>query len=549
MRIGLFIKLNVFLFITFLNLYPQDLEIRKYFNEDLFKRHLNFLGSDLFEGRAPGTLGGNLAAKYLALEFNKLKLKPISNENSYYQNIPFHSSKPRSSSELKIDTPDSTILFFLNNDFLLYQSGESVFFPRAVPLVFAGYGISAPEFNYDDYKDVNVEGKIVVFMEGEPISFDPSFFDANYPTIYSLPEAKQRIALSKGAKGTIILPLEIRNFEEYWETQVRNFSFEKLSLASSPSTTLDILLNPYNSNILFTGSEFSFDDIYDFHKNGQMRSFPLKVELTFKGDFQHKDFISPNIVGLLEGEDSEMKDRYIIVSAHYDHLGIGLAVNGDSIYNGVFDNAAGVAALLEIARMFSEKQIKNKRSIIFILTTAEENGLLGSYFYTNNPLVPLHKTIANINIDGIASFDEFNSVIGIGSEYSTLKVFLEETAKERNLVVTTIPPEFSVFNAFAKSDQHSFARAGIPSMLISDGLDYKNLSREEGIKKFIDYSINIYHSPFDDLNQDINYGAVAQHVEIISAVLKKLANDDVEPEWFNNSPYIDFRKYSMETKK
>ncbi len=552
MKLKIIYRILFFTTVLFVDLFSQKLnevDRIKLINKNLFQRHLDFLGNDLFEGRAPGTLGGNLAAKYLALEFDKLKLKPIGDNNSYYQNIPFHSSKPLPSCELNIYINDNVITLKINSDFLLYQSAETIFFPRPVEMVFAGYGIAAPEFNYDDYKDINVDNKIVVMLEGEPVSFDPSYFDGDLPTIYSLPEAKQRIALSKGAKGTIMLPLTRKDFNKYWESRVRAFAFENLSLASSPSTSLDILFNPNKSNLLFNGTAFSIDSIYALHQQHGIQSFPLEAKIKFNGEFQQRDFVSPNIVGMIEGNDTKLKDEFIIVSAHYDHLGIGPAINGDSIYNGVFDNAAGVAALLETARMFSDKSYINKRSIIFLLTTAEEKGLLGSYYYTLNPLAPLYKTIANINIDGIASFDLFKSIVGIGSEYSSLLIFLENAARERNLKVTSIPPEFSGLDAFAKSDQHSFAKAGIPSMLILEGIDYKNTGQEEGIKRMIDFSTNIYHSPFDDLSQEINYDAVVQHIELICAVIEKLANDEQVPEWFDNSPYLIARKISRENKK
>ena len=543
----------LFIIITLLNPanYSQSISIQertKFFNKDFFQRHLDFLGSDLFEGRAPGTIGGNLAAKYLALEFDKFRLKPFGNNETYYQNIPVHSTKPLSS-VLSIHQQDTTIDLKLNNDFLLYHFGETNFLPKSIPLVFAGYGIAAPEFNYDDYKDIDVEGKIVVMLEGEPISFDPSYFDGDDPTIYSLPEAKQRVALSKGAKGTILIANIGNNSFYNWDAQIRAFSFDNLSLASTANSSLDILINPVAAVMLFRGSRNSLSDLIDFHRKNKMKSFPLNVQLTFKATFQQRDFVSPNIIGMIEGSDPELKDSYVIVSAHYDHLGIGMPVNGDSIYNGVFDNAAGVASALEIARNFSEKHFVNKRSIIFLLTTAEESGLLGSYFYTLNPSIPLYKTIADINIDGIASFDNFKSIIGVGSEYSTLIVYLEKIARERKLKIGSIPSEFTEFGSFAKSDQHSFAKAGIPSILISEGLDYANIGNEEGLQKMINYSTSIYHSPSDDLNQKINYKAVAQHLEILSAMIENLANDSNTPEWLDISPFINARKLSRELKK
>jgi hypothetical protein len=522
---------------------------KRLFSKEFFQRHLNFLGSDLFEGRAPGTLGGNLSAKYLALEFAKLRIKPIGENNTYYQNIPFHSSKPQLSSQLKILYKEEEINFRLNDDFLFYQTGEPAFIPNSTPLVFVGYGIVAPEFDYNDYQNVDVEGKIVVYLDGEPASVDQSYFGGDNPTIYSSPEAKHRIALSRGAKGSILIPNTMLNPGYNWIQQVRKFSFPNLSLAFTSSTSFDIILNPDIADILFMETNYSLKDIFIMGGQHKMESFPLSIKLSFKGYFRQDDFISPNIAGMIDGIDPYYKDSYVLVTAHYDHLGIGPAVQGDSIYNGVFDNAAGVAALLEIARVISENNLMFRRSIIFLLTTGEESGLLGSYYYTQNPIVPLYKTVANINIDGIASFDNFKSIVGIGEEYSSLSSILKEIADERNLNVIPIPKQFISFGAYTKSDQHSFARSGIPSLLILDGNNYVNISPKQGLDKLINYSVNIYHSPFDDLQQTINYAAAFQHMEIILATLQKISNQESEPEWFSGTPYINARLISKAEKK
>lgn len=524
-------------------------ELSRSFNQELFQRHLNFLGSDLFEGRAPGTLGGNLTAKYLALEFDKMKLKPPGNYESYYQNIPMKSSKPLSNTQLKLFYEEEEISFRLKEDYLLYQSGEPTFIPISVYLVFVGYGIVAPEFDYNDYQDIDVSRKIVVFIEGEPLSLDKSYFDGDNPTVYSTPEAKQRIALSRGAKGTILIP-NINDYKNYnWQEQINKFSFANNSLAFNMSSSLDILMNPEVSDILFFESGYSLQDVYKMHYEYQLRCFPLKIKLSFKGSVEQNDFMSPNIIGMLEGNDPNYADKYVIVSAHYDHLGIGPAIKGDSIYNGVFDNAAGVSALLEIARVMVANRIQLKRSIIFLLTTAEESGLLGSYYYTLNPVVPLYKTVANINIDGIASFDRFKSLIAVGKEYSTLADYIKAIAVERNLKLVEIPDEFIGFGAFTKSDQHSFAKSGIPSIMILEGTDYVNLSGSEGLKRNVEYARNIYHTPFDDLNQKINYDAVSQHMEIILSLIEKIANEKAEPEWLSGSPYINARLISRAEKR
>lgn len=544
-----FIQILVTVLWAFCYLNAQVLQNRNTFDMKLFAQHINKLGADSLEGRSPGTHGGNLAAKYLSNQFVKLQLNPINDEVKYYQYIPFHGSKPLYNSKLSIRFESETIGFRLKEDFLMYNTNNPVFIPNETPMVFVGYGISAPEFDYNDYNDIDVEGKIVVFIDGEPYSDNPSYFDGDLSTIYSLPESKQRIALSRGARGSILIPLS-SHYESYnWEKTVQDFSFDNLTLATSPSTNFDIILNPQIADLLLTESEYSLNGLLKMQAENKIKSFPLKGLLTFQGSFRQRDFVSPNIIGIVEGDDASYRDTYVIVSAHYDHLGIGPAVRNDSIYNGVFDNAAGVSALLEIARIFSDSSYYNRRSIIFLLLTAEEYGLLGSEYYIQNPVKPLYKTVANINIDGIASYDKFKSYVAIGSEFSSFKNFIKNAAASRELFESQIPEVFKSENIFAKSDQFSFAKAGIPSVLISEGTDYENISRTEGIKRMIGFAKDIYHSPFDDLTQPINYSAAHQHIDLIFGVIEELVNSENEPEWNFDSPFRYARILSQKRQK
>jgi len=528
-------------------------QVRSSFNDhdlnssaNAIEKHTQVLASDVFEGRGTGTTGGDLAAKYIALEYAKYGLKTVGDETSYYQNIPMHGSFPLPASELKIYRGDVEFILQLEKDYLLYKSGQQTFTPMPLQLVFVGYGIIAPEFDYNDYQSVNVEGKIVVFIDGEPESDDPDFFDAGRPTIYSAPVSKQRLAISRGAAGSILIPTET-NF--IWDEQVSNFAFEDVSLAYSASNNLSLLLNPKKAELIFNKSEFSFEQIIQLKEEKRILSFPLITQLTFRGEFAQRDFLAQNIAGMIEGSDEELRDKYLIISAHYDHLGIGPVVKGDSIYNGALDNAIGVSVLLEMANLFSQTDTRPKRSIIFLALTGEEKGLLGSIYYTDNPLVPLYKTVASINIDGVALFPDFNSVVGIGSEYSTLKSFLDQTAEKYNLTVEDVPKEFDAVEAFNQSDQLSFATAGIPSILVLEGLDNKTISRDSVLNSFVDYIVNRYHSPQDDLNQEIDFIAAAQHQQVLFDLIMNIANSEEEPEWNSGSPFVNARLRSVAEKK
>lgn len=512
------------------------------------EKHLQYLGSDELEGRGTGALGGNLAAKYLAQEFSIIGLKPAGDNNTYFQNIPMHGSRPQSDSELTIYFNKTKQKLELGDEYILLKSGDQTYTPSPKELVFVSYGIIAPEFDYNDYYDLNVEGKIVVFLEGEPDSKDANYFAGNKNTIYSHVESKQRIALSRGAAGSILIP-NLKNSGNEWESIRENYLSENITLAFSVSGSLSILINPKKVDLLLQNSGYDFESIKKMRSENTLKSFPLKTQITFKGSFSSRDFIAANIAGIIEGSDEKLKDTYLLVSAHYDHLGIGKPVCNDSIYNGVMDNAIGTAAVLEIASIINSMEQKPKRSILFLLTTGEEKGLLGSQYYINRPLVPLYKSVANLNVDGIAVFDIFKSIIGVGAELSELGNLLEESAAKKNLEISEIPDIFISAESFERSDQISFAAVGIPAMIIVEAPDYVNLSKQEGLRKFIEFSENKYHTPFDDLNQQINYKAVEQHVDLLIDVILNICNNEKPIEWKQNSPFINARLRSIAEKR
>ena len=513
---------------------------------DAISNHLNVFANDSLEGRAVGTDGADIAANYLSNFFSDLILKKISNNNSYFQNIPMHGSNPLSNSELAFILDKDTMYLVFAEDYYLYRSGQQTFMPTFLPIVFVGYGIVAPEFDYNDYQSVDVEGKIVIYLDGEPISDDEEYFDGPLPTIYSNAESKRRIAFARGCAGTIQIATESY---ENWDDVKNDFQFEDVTLAYTVSGNLNILLNPDEADKLFFGSEYSFNDVIEMHNKQSIKSFDLKTKMRFRGAFKERDFISSNVIGMIEGSDPELKNSYLIISAHYDHLGIGESVKGDSIYNGALDNALGVSVMLELAKSFSSLESKPKRSMIFIATTGEEKGLLGSIYYTDNPLVPLYKTIANVNIDGIAMFKDFSSIVGIGMEYSTLDQFLKNTTNNYNLELQNIPPQFRQVGAFNNSDQLAFAKAGIPSIIILEGTKNTSKSEDEVVDAFIDYYINRYHSPQDDLNQHIDYKAAEKHTKVLFDFCYQLANSKTAPEWNPGAPFINARLQSIAEEK
>jgi hypothetical protein len=452
-------------------------------------------------------------------------------------------------SDFQLHTSGGVIQLELGKDYLLYNTGAQTFVPKPAPLVFVGYGIVAPEYDHNDYQALDVEGRIVVFLAGEPETAEATYFAGEQATIYSFPEIKQKTALARGAAGSILIPTPRQASGRDWAYWQHEFAFEHVGLFYSVAGNLSVMMNPEAAHWLFEAAPYSLQQILALAAANRLRSFQLPVAASFRGIFQQRDFLAPNVIGLLRGNAAAWQDSYVVISAHYDHLGVGPAVDSDSVYNGVYDNAAGVAAVLEIAQAFAAMPEKPKRSLLFLFLAAEEKGLLGSSYYVDHPAVPLHKTIANVNVDGLAMFDTFNDIAGVGAELSTLGELLAQVAGELDLEVSPVPPPFADTAPFARSDQISFAKAGIPAMLIMEGTNYRHTSREAGLQRMIAWGRRFYHTPFDDLQQPINLEAMQQHTQMLFAFCFALANSDFVPQWKPGAPYINARLQSIAEKR
>jgi len=365
------------------------------------------------------------------------------------------------------------------------------------------------------------------------------------PTIHSLPEIKQRVALSRGARGSVEIPSRREPSERAWEDRARMFAFEHVTLLYDLPRNLNVLLREEPARLLFRGAPDSLEEIFEMDRNGTIRSFPLRARISFRGVHREREFFANNIAGLLEGTDPLLRETCVLLSAHYDHLGMRPAADGDSIFNGVVDNALGCAGLLEIAEVLARAPIPALRPILFLFTTGEEKGLLGARHYCAHPVVPLHRTIANINVQGLAIIDAFEDVLGIGSEFSTIGEPLEAAASALSLSVSRTSSVVLAREAFARSDQLAFAQAGIPALLIVDGVRYRSYSEEEGIRRFIEWGRERYHTPFDDMSQPMCGEAVLQHGHVILATAGALANTFALPQWKPGSLFARARLHSI----
>lgn len=529
-------KLFFILIVTF-RLSAEIPEAAKQISRYRIQNDFFALANDSMLGRGTGQLGGELAAQYIASKFDEIGLQKINND--YFQNVPMiKNSVIEKGTEMIICNQGIKDTLDLYSDFLLSKYTNNAFIPKETEMVFVGYGIIAPEFDYNDYQGIDLSGKIAVMIEGEPYSEDDSYFNGLAPTIYSYNESKYRIAISRGAIASIIIPLPDKNSFLNWWWLKNVYSFEEVLPAYNASFNLNILINPEKVD-LFKGTDYSFSEILRMRKKNNMVSFVLNTKMKFKINAKSETFKSPNVIGTVKGTDPELQDEYIIISAHYDHLGYGNPIQNDSIYNGAFDNAIGVSVMIELARIIKYMKPKLKRTVIFIALTGEENGLIGSRYYVDNPVVPLYKTKSAINIDGIAFIDKFKSIIGVGSEYSDIEKYLNQAAEMMNLRRDELPTKYIQKVSFNRSDQISFAQAGIPAVLLLDGINYQTIDNNYAAFIIKDYFDNIYHTPFDDLSQPVNYAAVVQHAKVLFTLTYLLANTNEEISWNQDSHFIN----------
>ena len=511
------------------------------------RAHVAALGSDAMEGRGTGTAGERAAARYLAEQLAAMGVRGAGAEGGFLQMVPVHGSRPLPACNLAVVTPCEARTLALADDYFLFSGGFQTYIPQPAALVFVGYGIVAPEFDYDDYEGMDVAGKVVVFLAGEPPSSDRAFFAGERTTVYAAAETKQRIAMAKGARGSVLIgtPAEARWRD--WEWVARQFAHEQLALAYTVPKHFAAVLHPGAAELLFCGARHTFAEVTELASSHSMRSFPLASSLRFHGAFSERDVLAANVVGRITGSDPRLRATHLVLTAHYDHLGIGPPVAGDAIYNGVVDNAIGVAAVLEIARTLAAAP--PPRSVVVLLTTGEEHGLLGSSYYVDHPLAPLADTVANLNVDGVAFYDRFRDVIGVGGELSTLGRTLERVAAELGLTVSPVPALLGSLDPVLFSDQQAFIAAGVPAILVSEGFDTVNRRREQALRHAIRWSQTVYHTPFDDLAQPLDFAAAAQHTRVLLALALALSSDAKAPEWLPGVRYAHAHRLSRAEKR
>lgn len=506
------------------------------------KAHMAFLADDLLEGREAGTRGDALAQLYLAARFEAAGLAPAGPGGSYLQ--PFRvraTTLDRPSVDFRIIGAGGERWFANGGDIAIWGDPLEADQRVEAPVVFAGYGIVAPERGIDDYAGLDARGKIVAVIGGPPAFLPPA--EAAH---YGSSDQQRLTAQQRGAIGVIQLwtPALEQRFAFaglaalLGRTDLNWIGPDGRASVAAPGVRLRAFTRGGATAALFAGAPQSFEAVMAAAARASPPGFPLAARVTLARRSRHDDRLSTaNVVGLLPGSDPALRGELVVVSAHFDHVGIGEPVAGDGIYNGALDNAAGTAILIELARWLAAMPQRPRRSILFLAAAAEEKGLIGSDYFAAHPPPAGMRIVANVNIDGALPYYDFSDVIAFGAEQSQLIERLAAASGQLGLSVA--PDPFPAEGFFTRSDQYSFARRGIPALFLFPG--FSDLSgRDVGRAVWDEVATTRAHQPSDDLSQPIDYAALAKHGEVARRLLLEVANHDARPLWYSDSLFARF---------
>jgi hypothetical protein len=446
----------------------------------------------------------------------------------YFQPVPFRKARAVDGSSLVLIGQSGRRSLAPYRDYVPSANYLQTQVGITAPLVFVGYGVTAPDRAYDDYRGVDAKGKIVVLLTGAPASF-PATERAHYATS----RLKGENAASHGAVGLLIVRTRDQTFP--WDRLVRQSRGGGMRWLDPEGNPADVFpairgvatLSDSAAAILFAGAPRSLDQVLTDADAGKASAFDLPLSATLRTVSVHEQVESPNVAGLLRGSDPRLRDEVLVYSAHLDHLGVGEPVRGDSIYNGALDNASGSAALLEMARAFAELPDPPRRSVLFLAVTGEEMGLLGSDYFAEYPTVPIDRIVANVNIDGLGILYPLRTLVPMGAEHSTLGSAVERAAKRLDITLTPDPFPQEVF--FVRSDQYSFVRRGIPALFPFMGM--RSDSGVDAAGRFKEWLATRYHTPQDDLGQPMDLEAGARQAQLGFLLGLEIANADERPQW------------------
>jgi Zn-dependent M28 family amino/carboxypeptidase len=502
------------------------------------------LASDEFEGRRPFTNGEKKSIAYLEEQFKALGLEP-GNGDSYLQEVPMVEITPTADTVLTVIGGKKNIKLSGFKDYVLWtERTDSVITWKDEEVVFAGFGVVAPEYNWNDYQDLDVKGKIVLVLVNDPGfgGTDSSFFKGNTMTYYGRWTYKFEEAARQGAKGCLVIHNTVPAGYGFWVPQngwnsphlyldptgKSEYFCEGVGWISMPAVEK-----------LFDAAGLNFNDLQSRARQPGFKGSNLGVKVSTAMQVKTVYNKTYNLISKITG--SEKPDEYIIYTAHWDHLGIGKPNDsGDSIYNGALDNAGGVASMMEIAKAFKAMKNKVKRTVVFLSVTAEEQGLWGSGYYAQNPVYPIDKTVANINLDFVNAAGKMKDVTVIGIGQSELEDYLKEEATKQNRYLA--PEPNPVIGLYFRSDHFHFAKVGVPALFIGPGIDHIDRGKEYGKQIEDEYNKDRYHQPSDEFTPDKwDLSGAQQDAELLFQVGKRLAFEEKWPQWKSGSEFKAIR--------
>ncbi|MGC1905175.1 MAG: M28 family metallopeptidase [Candidatus Acidiferrum sp.] len=506
----------------------------KHFDGNAWWSHVQFLADDNLEGRETGSEGLRKAQAYAVEQFQKAGLEPAG-VNGFYQPVKFTSREiVESESSAALVSGGKATPLVLGDDAYFSTRASLTHNTITAKLVFVGYGLNMPEQHYDDLAGLDLKGKIVVYIAGSPAD-TPISLSAHYQTA----SERWKSLKTAGVIGIIAIP-NPASMDIPWARMTLSRTHPSMDLVGdefneTPGLKLLLTFNPANAEKLFAGSGHTFAEIAELGKDRKpLPRFPLKLSLKAHATTKTHDVESANLVAKLPGSDTTLKDEYVVLSAHIDHVGVGEPINGDKIYNGAMDNASGTSALLEVAASWKD-QPHPKRSLLFVLVTAEEKGLLGSKYFAAHPTVPAKSIVADVNIDMFLPIVPIKVLKVQGLTESHLGDLAREAAQAYGVRVQADPQPLR--NAFIRSDQYSFIRHGVPSVKLDLGFDPG--SPDEAL--FKQWLTTRYHAPSDDLSQPVDRASAATYEEILRQLLTEIADANARPQW---KPDSFFRRYA-----
>jgi Zn-dependent M28 family amino/carboxypeptidase len=469
------------------------------------RAHVRFLSHDLLEGRGTGQRGGDIAAEYIGTQFALDGLKPVGDNGTYMQKVPLVGVTTLPDTNLSLVLPRNRAMILVPRDeYVAYDETQQAQSEVDADIVYVGYGIEAPEYNWDDYKGVDVRGKVLLMLVNEPPSDDPKFFKGRALTYYGRWTYKFEEAARKGAVGAMLIhKTEMASYP--WEVVRNSNSGEKayLKLDGTPKLKVASWVHLDVATKWAAAEGLDLDKMMSDARSRDFHPVALRTKLLARMVSKIRPLESNNVIAMLPGSDARLKNEAVIYTAHYDHLGIRPDMPGDNIYNGANDNASGCGILLEVARTYALASQRPKRSILFASVTAEEQGLLGSEYLSKHPPVPAGKIALDLNYDDVPPLGSPQEVEVSGSERTTFYPIVEALAKDFRLAIR--PDARPEAGHFYRSDHFSLARVGIPAFSINEGVKYKGHDAAWGVQQADEFTTKHYHQPSDEYHPDMDF--------------------------------------------